>query len=87
MRNPRIEVTRSAHDRQWRWAFMSNGRCLSDSGQGYTRRIDCLAGALATTGCEPVRWLSDKPVLYGQTRRILRDHPGRYQFIEIRVWP
>lgn len=31
------------NNEDWRWTFISgyNGRKLADSGQGYTRRIDC----------------------------------------------
>lgn len=36
---------------KWRWRFVaSNGRILADSGQGYTRRIDCINGCAAVLG-------------------------------------
>ena len=38
-----------AHD-GWRWRYTTpNGRVLADSGQGYTRRIDCINGAMRVT--------------------------------------
>lgn len=41
-RRSRVQVYLDADD-SWRWRFMSgNGRVLADSGQGYTRRIDCM---------------------------------------------
>lgn len=36
---------------KWRWRFRaSNGRILADSGQGYSRRIDCLNGCATLLG-------------------------------------
>lgn len=51
MSTDRIEVYRTTVRRKWRWRYVAaNGNILADSGQGYTRRIDCLAGASAVTG-------------------------------------
>ena len=37
--------------RKWRWRFVAtNGRILADTGQGYTRRIDCLKGCASVLG-------------------------------------
>ncbi len=44
-----IEVYRDAAS-EWRWRFVSNGRIMADSGQGYSRRIDCLDGLAAVLG-------------------------------------
>lgn len=35
----------------WRWRYVAqNGYVLADSGQGYSRRIDCEQGARRVTG-------------------------------------
>ena len=48
----RIELYRSGLRRKkWRWRYVAaNGNILADSGQGYSRRIDALAGAARVTG-------------------------------------
>lgn len=35
---------------KWRWRFISNGHVMADSGQGYSRRIDCLNGCATVLG-------------------------------------
>jgi uncharacterized protein YegP (UPF0339 family) len=35
---------------KWRWRFISNGRIMADSGQGYSRRIDALTGCATVLG-------------------------------------
>lgn len=42
----RVEVYKSGIVRtRWRWRYVAaNGNILADSGQGYTRRVDCLRG-------------------------------------------
>lgn len=53
--NDRIEVYRSGLRRKWRWRYVAgNGHILADSGQAYSRRIDCLAGAESVTGARYV---------------------------------
>lgn len=42
--------------RLWRWRFRAvNGKILADSGQGYFRKRDALAGAAIVTGTY-VQW-------------------------------
>lgn len=49
-RKPAIRVYRD-NEGQFRWAFKAgNGKTLADSGQGYSRRIDCLRGLEMVTG-------------------------------------
>lgn len=44
----RIEVYKTDG---WRWRYVArNGRVLADSGQAYSRRIDCVNGAQRVTG-------------------------------------
>lgn len=38
-------VTLYRADDGWRWRYEASGRCLADSGQGYSRRIDAVKGA------------------------------------------
>lgn len=45
---------------KWRWRFISNGHTMADSGQGYSRRIDCLNGCATVLGG---RIYSDEPGL------------------------
>lgn len=79
MRAPRLDLYRDA-DKQWRWRFASNGRILADSGQGYSRRIDALHGALLvlnTVDGRDVNWITPT---YGQIPRNDGD------VIEVRVF-
>lgn len=52
----RAEVYRSKVRRRWRWRLLStaNGNILADSGQGYSRRVDAIAGLAAATGTRHV---------------------------------
>ena len=61
-----------AHD-GWRWRYTTpNGRILADSGQGYTRRIDCINGAMRVTATPlaPRHW-------YTSTRAYVHFRGGR----------
>lgn len=49
MRSPRITVYVD-EQRQYRWRFVSNGRCLADGGQGYRHRADAVRGLESTLG-------------------------------------
>lgn len=35
---------------KWHWRFVKNGRTMADSGQGYSRRIDCINGCASVLG-------------------------------------
>lgn len=52
----------------WRWRFVKNGRNMGDSGQAYSRRIDCLKGAATVLG-----GMTLGPFVY---RRELHMQPG-----------
>lgn len=39
---------------KWRWRFVKNGRVMADSGQGYSRRVDCLNGAATVLGARVI---------------------------------
>lgn len=55
---------------QWRWHARANGRTLADSGEGYSRRIDCLHAAMRVVGVRDVKWHGQNPVYdYGQGSR------------------
>ena len=43
-------VTLYRADDGWRWRYEASGRCLADSGQGYSRRIDAVKGACRVVG-------------------------------------
>ena len=44
-RRDRVEFYRDSEG-QWRWRYRtSNGHIMADSGQGYSRRIDCMRAA------------------------------------------
>lgn len=52
----RVEVYRDKRG-EWRWHVVArNGRYLSDSGQGYNRRKDCLAKAVSLFPHLPVEY-------------------------------
>lgn len=42
-RQPRIELYCDS-DGKWRWRYVSNGRVMADSGQGYWRKRDAIHG-------------------------------------------
>lgn len=45
---PKIKIYKDKSG-EWRWTLVAkNGRILADSGEGYKRKLNCLAGALAT---------------------------------------
>lgn len=50
MRTDRVELYQDTAG-DWRWRYLAqNGHVLADSGQGYTRRIDCRRAARRVTG-------------------------------------
>ncbi len=57
----RIDLYRDTEGK-WRWRGRVPGHILADSGQGYSRRIDCLKGALRITGVTEVTWFRQDPV-------------------------
>lgn len=54
----RVELYRDdSENRAWRWRYRaSNGRVLANGGQGYSRRVDCLAGCASVLGGE---WIAN----------------------------
>ena len=54
-------------DGRWRWRMRVPAHNLADSGQGYSRRIDCLHAAMRTTGVAEITWLArSRSSDYGQ---------------------
>lgn len=51
----RIDLYRDQAGR-WRWRLRVPGHILADSGQGYSRRLDCVRGAMRVTGVAEVVW-------------------------------
>lgn len=51
----RVDLYRDA-ERRWRWRARANGHVLADSGEGYSRRIDCLRGAMRVVGASEIVW-------------------------------
>ncbi|UNX54067.1 hypothetical protein MF406_14110 [Georgenia sp. TF02-10] len=51
----RVEVWRAADGWRWRYREGRSGLTLADSGQGYSRRVDCLAAARRVVGRRPRR--------------------------------
>ncbi len=67
-RNLRVDLYRDIEGK-WRWRARVPGHILADSGQGYSRRIDCFKGALRVVGVNEVTWfpMEDPRVYdYGQ---------------------
>ncbi len=46
----KITTPMSLPPAKWRWRFVKNDRVMADSGQGYSRRIDCLNGCATVLG-------------------------------------
>ncbi|GAB2677580.1 YegP family protein [Thalassiella azotivora] len=64
-RLPTVELYRDSTGR-WRWRFVAvNGRVLADSGEGYWRRRDAIAGVERVTSS---RYSRHDGVLYGRDR-------------------
>lgn len=38
------------HSGYWRWRYITNGRIISDSGEGYVHKADCLHGIAIMKG-------------------------------------
>lgn len=53
----RVDLRRDTEGR-WRWHARVPAHVLADSGQGYSRRIDCLHAAMRVVGCTEVTWLT-----------------------------
>lgn len=55
---------------KWRWRVWAVARIVADSGEGYSRRIDCLQSAMRVVGADLITWLEDNPdYRYGQASR------------------
>lgn len=73
-------VTLYRADDGWRWRYEASGRCLADSGQGYSRRIDAVKGACRVVGLGQANTLAVLAALRGfpTWAYVSRDnHPGR----------
>lgn len=57
----RVEFYRDTED-QWRWRQVKNGRTISDSGQGYTKRAAAIHGLCIATGGNYESWELGKPI-------------------------
>jgi uncharacterized protein YegP (UPF0339 family) len=46
---------------QWRWRLRAeNHRVIADSGEGYVKQSDCLAGLHLATSTTPVVWIKER---------------------------
>ena len=51
----------------WRWRFIAaNGLVLANSGQGYSRRIDCITAAKHVTGSDKFFGRSVRFIIEGE---------------------
>ncbi|MGG5257488.1 hypothetical protein [Phycicoccus avicenniae] len=55
----RVDLRRDTQGK-WRWHARVPGHLLADSGEGYSRRIDCLHGAMRVVGVHRVEWLTEQ---------------------------
>lgn len=89
MTDIRLELYRERISGRYRWRVRVPGHILADSGQAYSRRVDCLAGGCRVVGidAERIEWLGGdgaggKPNRlydYGQTKRAAG-------LVEVFVW-
>lgn len=83
-RTLRVDFYRDA-DKKWRWNAhrqFTPPRILSDSGEGYSRRIDAVAAMCTDKGINPdeITWISEDRVRkYGQATR-------RHDVVEVFIW-
>lgn len=81
----RLDLYREKLTGRYRWRVWRQGNILADSGQAYSRRIDCLAGAGRALGFDPaaILWLggmhSPRIYDYGQVTRATG-------LVEVNVW-
>lgn len=55
VKRDRVEVYRDTRG-EWRWRYVAqNGHVLADSGEGYSRRIDCVNAAKRVVGTRLTR--------------------------------
>jgi hypothetical protein len=68
---------------KWRWRFVKNGRIMADSGQGYSRRIDCLNGCASVLGGEC--WNGNPTTTYIErvTGRVIGVHTERIPVVDL----
>lgn len=65
----RVDLNRD-REGKWRSRVCVPGHILADSGEGYSRRIDCLLAAMRVVGVGQITWLGSNPVYdYGQASR------------------
>lgn len=76
-------VTLYRADDGWRWRYEASGRCLADSGQGYSRRIDAVKGACRVLGLD--HRLTQATVEEFRIRREVRRNRGHGHNVVLRI--
>lgn len=80
----RVDLYRDASG-DWRWRARVPGHILAESGQGYSRRIDCLHSAMRVIGVDTVQWLTEET---GREKRIYEYGQGTRagSVVEVYIW-